>query len=135
MDHTRRARRPPATLSLPTAEAPTWQPIAPSSTIPQIKWPQRCRGRVCLRITLPSKLPEGEAILPGLVVARYGSQGYVSSTMLYAFSLPTKANKVPAGTDWIHEIKHDGYRMLVIREQDRVRLSAGAVMIGRIAFR
>jgi bifunctional non-homologous end joining protein LigD len=33
------------------------------------------------------------------------------STMLYAFSLPTKADKVPTGDDWIHEIKHDGYRM------------------------
>jgi len=40
----------------------------------------------------------------------------------YAFSLPTKADKVPAGDDWIHEIKYDGYRMMVIREQDRVRL-------------
>jgi bifunctional non-homologous end joining protein LigD len=42
--------------------------------------------------------------------------------MVYAFSLPTKADKVPAGSDWIHEIKYDGYRMMVIREQDRVRL-------------
>jgi bifunctional non-homologous end joining protein LigD len=38
--------------------------------------------------------------------------------MLYSFSLPTKADKVP----WIHEIKHDGYRMVVIRDRDRVRL-------------
>jgi bifunctional non-homologous end joining protein LigD len=42
--------------------------------------------------------------------------------MQYAFSLPTKADKVPAGSDWIHEIKYDGYRMMVVREQDRVRL-------------
>jgi bifunctional non-homologous end joining protein LigD len=35
------------------------------------------------------------------------------------FSLPTKTDKVPAGPDWIHEIKYDGYRMLVVREQDR----------------
>jgi bifunctional non-homologous end joining protein LigD len=42
--------------------------------------------------------------------------------MLYPFSLPTKSDKVPAGTGWIHEIKHDGYRMLLTREQDRVRL-------------
>jgi bifunctional non-homologous end joining protein LigD len=39
-----------------------------------------------------------------------------------AFSLPTKADKVPAGSDWLHEIKYDGYRMMLIREQDRVRL-------------
>jgi hypothetical protein len=29
---------------------------------------------------------------------------------------------VPAGPDWLHEIKYDGYRMMVIREQDRARL-------------
>jgi bifunctional non-homologous end joining protein LigD len=42
--------------------------------------------------------------------------------MLYAFSLPTKADTVPAGPDWLHEIKFDGYRMMLIRERDRVRL-------------
>jgi ATP-dependent DNA ligase len=35
---------------------------------------------------------------------------------------PTKAAKVPIGPDWLHEVKYDGYRMMVIREQDRVRL-------------
>jgi hypothetical protein len=49
-------------------------------------------------------------------------KSYVTDTMLYAFSLPTKADKVPAGSDWIHEIKYDGYRMMLIREQDHVRL-------------
>ena len=38
------------------------------------------------------------------------------------FALPVKADKVPAGPDWFHEIKHDGYRMMVIRERERVRL-------------
>jgi bifunctional non-homologous end joining protein LigD len=42
--------------------------------------------------------------------------------MKYPFSLPTKADKVPTGSDWIHEIKYDGYRIMLIREQDRVRL-------------
>jgi hypothetical protein len=42
--------------------------------------------------------------------------------MPYEFSLPTKSDKVPAGQEWIQEIKYDGYRMLVIREKDRVRL-------------
>lgn len=42
--------------------------------------------------------------------------------MLYAFSLPTKADKVPVGSDWLHEIKYDGYRIMLIRDQDRVRL-------------
>jgi ATP-dependent DNA ligase len=35
---------------------------------------------------------------------------------------PTRAFKVPAGPDWIHEVKHDGYRLQVRREGDAVRL-------------
>ena len=42
--------------------------------------------------------------------------------MLYEFSLPTKGAQVPAGPDWLHEIKHDGYRMRLHRDGDRVRL-------------
>jgi ATP-dependent DNA ligase len=36
--------------------------------------------------------------------------------------LPTRGTKVPAGPDWIHEIKHDGYRLIVARDGARVRL-------------
>ena len=36
--------------------------------------------------------------------------------------IPTRAIKVPTGADWIHEIKHDGYRLIVQREGKRVRL-------------
>ena len=36
--------------------------------------------------------------------------------------LPSRGTKVPAGPDWIHEVKHDGYRMVVQREGKRVRL-------------
>jgi bifunctional non-homologous end joining protein LigD len=32
--------------------------------------------------------------------------------------IPTHGTKVPAGPDWIHEIKHNGYRL---REGKRVR--------------
>jgi bifunctional non-homologous end joining protein LigD len=38
------------------------------------------------------------------------------------FALPVMATKVPSSPDWIHEIKYDGYRMMLIREGDRVRL-------------
>jgi len=33
-----------------------------------------------------------------------------------------RPSKVPAGPDWIHEIKYDGYRLWVERNGDRVRL-------------
>jgi ATP-dependent DNA ligase len=36
--------------------------------------------------------------------------------------IPTRANKVPVGPQWIHEIKHDGYRLIVCRRGVRVRL-------------
>jgi ATP-dependent DNA ligase len=36
--------------------------------------------------------------------------------------IPTRATKVPAGPDWVHEIKHDGYRLQVRRAGDQVRL-------------
>ncbi|MEY9227728.1 bifunctional non-homologous end joining protein LigD [Bradyrhizobium japonicum] len=36
--------------------------------------------------------------------------------------IPTRGAKVPTGTDWIHEIKHDGYRLIVERKGERVRL-------------
>ena len=36
--------------------------------------------------------------------------------------IPTAGTKVPAGPEWLHEIKFDGYRMRVERDGDRVRL-------------
>ncbi|MEY9638692.1 bifunctional non-homologous end joining protein LigD [Bradyrhizobium japonicum] len=38
------------------------------------------------------------------------------------FAIPVKGTAVPSGPDWLHEIKHDGYRMKLLRENDRVRL-------------
>jgi bifunctional non-homologous end joining protein LigD len=35
---------------------------------------------------------------------------------------PVKARKPPVGTDWVHEIKHDGYRIIVRRDGPTVRL-------------
>jgi bifunctional non-homologous end joining protein LigD len=36
--------------------------------------------------------------------------------------LPSSAAKLPAGAGWLHEIKHDGFRMLVRRDAAGVRL-------------
>jgi len=40
----------------------------------------------------------------------------------YQPCIPTRGTKVPAGSDWLHEIKHDGYRLIVQRDGKRVRL-------------
>ena len=49
--------------------------------------------------------------------------------------IPTKAAKVPDRPEWIHEIKHDGYRLIVQRDGKRVRLGPATAMTGAIAFR
>jgi hypothetical protein len=36
--------------------------------------------------------------------------------------IPIRSAKPPAGPDWIHEIKHDGYRLIVRRDGENVRL-------------
>ena len=40
---------------------------------------------------------------------------------LLAPCLPSKAARPPSGRDWVHEIKHDGYRLMVRRDGARVR--------------
>ena len=36
--------------------------------------------------------------------------------------LPTPADMVPSGPQWVHEIKHDGFRFICRREGNRVRV-------------
>ncbi|MBR0939406.1 hypothetical protein [Bradyrhizobium jicamae] len=36
--------------------------------------------------------------------------------------MPTLGKTVPAGENWFHEVKYDGYRRRVERDGDRVRL-------------
>jgi hypothetical protein len=43
--------------------------------------------------------------------------------------LPTRTNKLPSGSEWLHEIKHDGFR--VIARQRRT----GAVISNQARFR
>jgi ATP-dependent DNA ligase len=42
--------------------------------------------------------------------------------MPYQPCIPTRGTAVPARPEWIHEIKHDGYRLIVQRDGNRVRL-------------
>jgi bifunctional non-homologous end joining protein LigD len=36
--------------------------------------------------------------------------------------IPTRSTKVPDRPEWLHEIKHDGYRLIMQRDGERVRL-------------
>jgi bifunctional non-homologous end joining protein LigD len=44
------------------------------------------------------------------------NEGFVSPC------IPRLAAKPPTGPDWVHEITHDGYRLIVRRDDDTVRL-------------
>ena len=48
--------------------------------------------------------------------------------------IPTKAAKAPAGPDWLHEVKYDGYRLIIQREGKRVRLFTRNGTTGAIRF-
>jgi bifunctional non-homologous end joining protein LigD len=45
-----------------------------------------------------------------------------ATSVFIAPCIPTRAVKPPAGPGWVHEIKHDGYRLQVRRVGDQVRL-------------
>src|SRR5215831_702755 len=36
--------------------------------------------------------------------------------------IPTKTDKLPSGGQWLHEIKHDGFRVIAREDGERVRL-------------
>src|SRR5215831_8996552 len=36
--------------------------------------------------------------------------------------LPSRADRPPSGPGWVHEIKHDGFRMMVRRDVSGIRL-------------
>lgn len=40
----------------------------------------------------------------------------------YQPCIPTRGTEVPTGREWYHEVKYDGYRLLVQREGKRIRL-------------
>jgi bifunctional non-homologous end joining protein LigD len=40
----------------------------------------------------------------------------------FEFCIPTVGKMVPAGAEWFHEIKYDGYRLRIERDGERVRL-------------
>jgi bifunctional non-homologous end joining protein LigD len=49
--------------------------------------------------------------------------------------IPTLAHKPPSGPDWVHEIKHDGYRLQVRRDGDDVCYPAIASTAAKLRAR
>jgi ATP-dependent DNA ligase len=50
---------------------------------------------------------------PTVLSSRPLSPGFIAPC------LPVPAERCKNGPDWVHEIKHDGYRMIVRRTDDR----------------
>jgi bifunctional non-homologous end joining protein LigD len=48
--------------------------------------------------------------------------GHIRTDGFVAPCIPSMAHKPPPGPDWVHEIKHDGYRLIVRRIGAVVRL-------------
>ena len=46
----------------------------------------------------------------------------IRRSLTFEACLPRKAKEPPSGPGWIHEIKHDGFRILARKDGDRVRL-------------
>jgi bifunctional non-homologous end joining protein LigD len=53
---------------------------------------------------------------------RSHAKDWVSLIRLSGFALSVSWNRCPSGPGWLHEIKHDGFRLLAQRSVDRVRL-------------
>jgi ATP-dependent DNA ligase len=65
------------------------------------------------RIRLPAPAPY---LLPAMLLLRAASYGFIRP------ALPCTADHPPVSGNWIHEIKHDGYRLMVRRDGAGVRL-------------
>src|SRR5262245_39479974 len=59
---------------------------------------------------------EGGADITAGMVLRVSLSGFIEPC------LPTRAERPPSGPGWVHEIKHDGFRMVVRRDHAGVRL-------------
>jgi bifunctional non-homologous end joining protein LigD len=53
----------------------------------------------------------------------------------YLPCIPTRGTEVPTGPDFFHEIKQDGYRLVVERQGTRVRLWTRLPLITQAALR
>jgi len=52
----------------------------------------------------------------GIMLQRTFPAGFIAPC------LPTKTDKLPSGSQWLHEIKHDGFRIIARKTGERVRL-------------
>jgi ATP-dependent DNA ligase len=74
--------------------------------------------------TVRSGAPQGQEGLSVSALADYLAH-ILQHTLPAGFiapCLPAKTDKLPSGDLWLHEIKHDGFRVIARKDGDRVRL-------------
>jgi hypothetical protein len=74
--------------------------------------PERCGGRGSVAVLLDSRTDstQGGPILAGMI------PGFIEPC------LPSPADELPSGPDWVHEIKHDGFRLMARRDPVCIKL-------------
>src|SRR5262249_22251068 len=72
-------------------------------------------------------LPRDQLGLPGAAIVAYLFRIMLARPRalpsgFIAPCLPTKTDALPSGGAWLHEIKHDGFRIIARKDGERVRL-------------
>jgi hypothetical protein len=102
----------------------------------------------CVGCSCASRLMRPRLLIPRSFGKGRGSVGRIAGTYLAADTAgmaksikglpagfvvpaqPVKASNPPVGTDWVHEIKHEGYGIIVRRDGPTVRLAWTNLMRG-----
>jgi hypothetical protein len=94
-----------------------------SSVVRSVAWCKR-NGRPFLSWAPAPELRPSEAECRSLMTSLVPTDSLISC-------IPSLAPKPPSGPDWVHEIKHDGYRLIVRRDCASERLSSTAIRPSR----
>jgi len=71
----------------------------------------------------PKRGSRRRGFAPGAKFAIGGQSAYLPAMpSTYAPCIPIAGKAVPARPQWLHEIKYDGYRLILVREDKRARL-------------
>jgi bifunctional non-homologous end joining protein LigD len=86
---------------------------APQPTVAEVFWtPPRSHSLGGVRIARLDSAPRAPISRPMLL----RPSGFIEPC------LPSSADRLPSGPDWVHEIKHDGYRLMARRDPIGIRL-------------
>jgi hypothetical protein len=87
----------------------------PACCAPQKSGPQRC-------LTHPDSTARGSSPISPLMLLQHLRKRLAAEARVIDPCLPSPAEKPPSGSNWIHEIKHDGFRLMARRDPVGIRL-------------